>query len=375
MSRPGSLLDAFCSRCHMPTNYVDNVPLREREARRRRPGSKPPSSTPKFNPTSDNGTGVAFATLESQFRNTETGKAGIFCAVCHSYATTRDTPFHNYPKAPDSYTPAIGRQAREQVVQPQAVDVLSVSDPSQRNLGYAIGAGAYRLSPHALAFPERIGPLLAGDLPSGDDANTSCVFGHAVAYQQLDASKHKGMHSALYVRAEMCAACHDVTNALPIKNPLGPLGRRLPDRAHVHRMARAAATRIAPATRNFDPQFKRDCQSCHMQQDYGQPGTAQTLYKDGKPLPIPSEPIATDGKPRPSFTHHFVGGNALRAAPDRQGRRRGGRGRALPRAVDVQLLVGRSREPVLARLLDERRPQGRRTRSSSGSPGIACATC
>ena len=28
VSRPGSLLDGFCSRCHMPSNYVDNVPLR-----------------------------------------------------------------------------------------------------------------------------------------------------------------------------------------------------------------------------------------------------------------------------------------------------------------------------------------------------------
>src|SRR5512140_2714345 len=28
VSRPGSLLDSFCARCHMPTNYVDNVPLR-----------------------------------------------------------------------------------------------------------------------------------------------------------------------------------------------------------------------------------------------------------------------------------------------------------------------------------------------------------
>ena len=27
VSRPGSLIDGFCSRCHMPTNYVDNVPL------------------------------------------------------------------------------------------------------------------------------------------------------------------------------------------------------------------------------------------------------------------------------------------------------------------------------------------------------------
>jgi hypothetical protein len=48
-----------------------------------------------------------------------------------------------------------------------------------------------------------------------------------------------------------------------------------------------------------------------MQQDYGQPGTAQTLYdKDGKPLPPPMEPVATDGKPRPFLSHHFVGGNA-----------------------------------------------------------------
>jgi hypothetical protein len=49
-----------------------------------------------------------------------------------------------------------------------------------------------------------------------------------------------------------------------------------------------------------------------MQQDYGQPGTAQTLYDAvGHPLPIPMEPVANDGKPRPKFTHHFVGGNAL----------------------------------------------------------------
>jgi hypothetical protein len=48
-----------------------------------------------------------------------------------------------------------------------------------------------------------------------------------------------------------------------------------------------------------------------MQQDYGQPGTAQTLYEEGRPLPIPNEPVTADGKPRPFFTHHFVEGNAL----------------------------------------------------------------
>jgi hypothetical protein len=148
----------------------------------------------------------------------------------------------------------------------------------------AIGAGSYRLSAHALAFPERIGPLLSGTLPAADDANTSSVFGHKVAYQQLDASKHKGMHSALTVRAEMCAACHDVTNALPIKNPLGRWVGGFPiERTYTEWLSSRYADR--PGNANFDPRFKRDCQSCHMQQDYGQPGTAQTLYRDGHPLP------------------------------------------------------------------------------------------
>jgi len=48
-----------------------------------------------------------------------------------------------------------------------------------------------------------------------------------------------------------------------------------------------------------------------MQQDYGQPGTAQTLYSNGHPLPIPVDAVANDGAGHPFFTHHFVGGNAL----------------------------------------------------------------
>jgi hypothetical protein len=118
------------------------------------------------------------------------------------------------------------------------------------------------------------------------------------------------MHSALYVRAEMCAACHDVTNALPIKNPLGRWVGGFPiERTYTEWLGSRYADR--PGNTNFDPKFKRDCQSCHMQQDYGQPGTAQTLYHEGAPLPIPSQPVSTDGKPRPFFAHHFVGGNAL----------------------------------------------------------------
>lgn len=309
VSRPGSLLDAFCSRCHMPTNYVDNVPLRNVQVDAAT-GLENARVDPHFNPTSDNGTGLAFATLESQIRNTESGKAGIFCAVCHSLAATRETPYHNYAKSGDSYQPALGKQARALAVSPGSVDIFGLADATKPTLGYAVGAGAYRLSPHAIGFPERIGPLTAGLPPTPEDGNTSSVFGQPVAFQQMDTSKHQGFHSAMYVRAEMCAACHDVTNALPIKNPLGKWVGGFPiERTYTEWLSSRYADR--PGNANFDPRFKRDCQSCHMQQDYGQPGTAQTLYKDGRPLPIPMEPVATEGKPRPSFTHHFVGGNAF----------------------------------------------------------------
>ena len=138
----------------------------------------------------------------------------------------------------------------------------------------------------------------------------SQVFGETIAYQHMDSSKHKGHHEAMFVRSEMCGACHDVTNALPIKNPLGKWVGGFPiERTYTEWLSSRYADR--PGNTHFDPRFKRDCQSCHMQQEYGQPGTAQTLYKDGCALPIPKGPIATDAPARPVFTHHFVGGNAL----------------------------------------------------------------
>src|SRR5262249_18587784 len=115
LSRPGSLLDAFCSRCHMPTNYLDNIPLRNVKVDPVTGIESAPPDT-NFNPTSDNGTGVAYATLESQFRNTESGKTGIFCAVCHSFSATRDTPFHNYERGGKEYNAAIGTESREEIL-------------------------------------------------------------------------------------------------------------------------------------------------------------------------------------------------------------------------------------------------------------------
>jgi hypothetical protein len=298
VSRPGSLLDGFCSRCHMPTNYIDNVPLHTISTDPTT-GLESAPLDPRFNPTSDNGTGVAFATVEAQLRNTESGKAGITCAVCHSYVETRDTPFHNHPRAAQS--PVAG-----------AGDLFEVTDPDRPHLGYAIGAGSFRLSPRALSIGERVGPLAAAaGAETEEDVNTSTVFGVPVPFQRLDQGKHRGFHRAMFVRSEMCAACHDVTNALPIKNQLGKWVGGFPiERTYTEWLTSRYADR--PGNRNFDPRFKRDCQSCHMQQDYGQPGTAQTLYdQHGKPLPPAMGPVAVDGRTRPYFTHHFVGGNAL----------------------------------------------------------------
>src|SRR6185369_2309244 len=105
VARPGSLMDGFCARCHMPSNYIDNVPLQSVSIEQPS-GLEYGHLHPNFNPTGDAGTGVAFATLDSQLRNTESGKSGVFCAICHSIAETRDTPYHTLartdaPKQPE----------------------------------------------------------------------------------------------------------------------------------------------------------------------------------------------------------------------------------------------------------------------------------
>jgi hypothetical protein len=311
LSRPGSVLDFFCSRCHMPTNYADNVPLRSVQTDPVTGVERAPWDT-RFHPTGDDGTGLAFATVDAQYRNTASGKSGIFCAACHTQGASRDTPFHNYASAGGAdYVPAAGTQPRAALLPPGEQDAFEVANPKERNLGYGIGAGAFRLSPHAIALGERFGPLSANAPAKEIDDNTSQVFGMAIPYQAMDASKHGGSHQARYVRSEMCGACHDVTNALPIKNPLGRWAGGFPiERTYTEWVNSRYADR--PGNENFDPKFKRDCQSCHMQQDYGQPGTALTLYQGGHPLPPPIERVADEGGvPRPFFTHHFVGGNSL----------------------------------------------------------------
>jgi hypothetical protein len=310
VSRPGSLLDGFCSRCHMPSNYVDNVALQD-VATDQPSGLEHGRLAFDFDPTSDAGTGIAFATDDERFRNTDSGKGGVFCAICHSIAESRDTPYHNFARATEprqpEYVTARGAEARSVLV-PEQQDIFGVPDSTLPNLGYGIGAGSFRLSPHAIGFPERLGPMPARPTTT-PDRYLEGVFRQPMRYEQVDSTKHNGYHHVFVTRAELCSACHDVTNPLTIKNRVGKWVGAFPiERTYTEWLGSRYADR--PGNRNFDPAHKRDCQTCHMQQDYGQPGTAETLYRQGMPEGPLTAPVADGGSARPYFSHHFVGGNS-----------------------------------------------------------------
>jgi len=294
-SGSGSLLDEFCSACHMPTNYIDNV-------------APDGSVNPAYDPTSAAGTPWAYATVTANVTNTDAGKRGIFCKVCHSMTGSRQTPYHNYNKSGTDYTPALGTGSRDSLVTPP--DILNVADAGSPNLGYSIGARAYKLSPHAIGRPERFGPLTFGDYTTVQDSYIAQVFGMAITYEQGNFSRHDGFYSAFMERSEWCGLCHDVTNPLPIKNPLGLWTGSFPiERTYTEWRNSRYADR--PANPNYDPNYKRDCQTCHMQQSFGQPGTAQTLYAGGVPVaPLTGNPCDRCTEVQVFYTHHFVGGNA-----------------------------------------------------------------
>ena len=310
IGRPGSLVDGTCSRCHMPTNYVDNVPL-QNVATDAGTGAEHGALDGDFDPTSDNGTGLAFATVDAQLRNTSSGKSGVVCMVCHSLVETRNTPYHNSAAAAagHGYAPALGSESRGALVAPGDRDVTRVADADAATLGYAVGGGAYRLSPHAIVFPERFGPLASPGRPAEPDGYLASVFKRPMAVEPMAAPKHDGFRHVLATRSEFCATCHDVTNPLTIRNRVGKWVGGFPiERTYAEWSSSRYADR--PGNANFDPQFKRDCQTCHMQQDYGRPGTAHTLYTNGVPAPPLEGASAIDGPTRVHFSHHFVGGNA-----------------------------------------------------------------
>ena len=174
MSGSGSLLDSFCSRCHMQANYVDNIPLGNVTIDSPS-GVEHGLVNPTFDPTADNGTGLAFATVAGQFRNTSPGQRGVFCESCHTYVkrgtrlTTTTQVRARIRAGADERDPLSGVTIADQ-------DQMSVADAASTTLGYGIGAGSFRLSPHAIGSPERFGPLSWNDYTATLDPYVSDVF-------------------------------------------------------------------------------------------------------------------------------------------------------------------------------------------------------
>ena len=118
-SGSGSLMDDFCSRCHMPTNYVDATINVSRDLPS---GQEHGHISPTYDPTSVNA--VAPITTRDPFTgglvresfaarldgnravNSNSGKIGIVCEVCHTNVESRFTPYHNYAKSGTEYFPA-----------------------------------------------------------------------------------------------------------------------------------------------------------------------------------------------------------------------------------------------------------------------------
>jgi hypothetical protein len=311
MRGSGSLLDGFCSRCHMPSNYIDAV--KPKNVKRDEPsGLEHGLVDPDFDPTSARGTPFAFAMVEGQSRNTEAGKIGITCTFCHTVVETRYTPFHTYSRNGTEYNEVHGSGTRDKALPSSLQEMFSPPAPHDRTLGYGVSSGAYRVSPEAIVLSERFGPLSHSAHTAQKDPYVSGVFKTDIKYQKghFEAAPHRGNYDVLFERAEMCGTCHDVTNPLTIKNTLGywvggfPIERTYTEWSHSRYADR-------PGNENYDPAFKRDCQTCHMQQDYGQPGTAQTLYDENAVALGPrTGKLAVMGPDRPiAFSHHFTGGN------------------------------------------------------------------
>ena len=338
----GSLMDDFCSRCHMPTNYIDATTSVTNDAPS---GQEHGRISPLYDPTSV-GTAQAtdpangLLTLESfgprtyvdgvsRVVNSNSGKAGIICEVCHTNVESRYTPYHLYNKSGTEYYPAPQNTQRYNQGLPVAQqDMLTVPDAASGNLGYGVAAGAFRLSPHALNMPERFGPLswnspcliLPGSCVGGQvlDSYVSDVFtgGTRTTNVNFTQANPPGAHDTYYQvkfeRAEFCASCHDVTNPMTIKNQFGFWTGGFPiERTYTEWKNSRYSDR--PGNTYYDANYKRDCETCHMQQSYGQPGTALTLYTVAGSVVTPDAPILEPSCDQithnPGFSHHFVGGN------------------------------------------------------------------
>ena len=284
------------------------------------------------------------------------GKRGIFCAVCHTFADTREMPFRQLPQVGHSVSRRAGHASRARQLPPASQD-RSPSPTRPRPTRATPSAPA----PTACRRTPSASPILrAADRGRprrpGCDPYLSGVFKHRVPYQQ--ASFRSGTRAITRCSTSgprCCAACHDVTNPLTVKNRLGRWVGGFPiERTYTEWRASRYADR--PGNRNFDPRFKRDCQTCHMQQDLRPAGhrpDALPRTATGRRRAPAAWPTTAPSAPVPSATTSSAATPSCPGWPGRTSTTRGSVA-ALSRAVGLQLHLGGRDEPLPQRLLRER---------------------
>ena len=281
VSRPGSLLDGFCSRCHMPTNYVDNVPL--------------------HNVTRDAVTGLEHgrSSIRTSTPRPTTAPASPSRRSTPSCATpTRARAASSAPSATAiAETPRHAVSTTSHDGARRGVRARRWARSRARSWCCPAPAGHLRRPDPRAAQPRlrdrrrRLPPVAARDrrCPSGSgrcsprsrrpapDANTSGVFKQRDPLpSRWTSSKHDGYRQrAVRARRDVQRLPRRDQPAAPSRTSWASWVGGFPiERTYTEWVGSRYADR--PGNANFDPRFKRDCQTCHMQQDYGQPGTAQT---------------------------------------------------------------------------------------------------
>jgi len=339
-------------------------------------GAEHALADPDFDPTSAGVTQYAFAT-QAGSKNSLAGKLGITCTFCHTIAETRATPFHNYDPSGTPYTPNPGVKARAAMLPSNLAELVAVPDSASRTLGFAIGAGAYRVSPAALVTPERFGPpaLRASLGRARLLPERHLRHSHRVSDQRLCRIDPQGqLQRALRAR-------RDVRNVSRRHQPdddpqrARTLGRRISDRADVLRVGEQPL-------RGPEGQFEfrsrvqarlPDLPTCSRTSGNRGPRRRSSTLTD-RSRPLAGKPALTSPERPVYYSHHFVGGNtySTRLGWGRDRRRR--RQLHVSGAVEVQLLVGRSEEPLPQTLTGRTRRRRARRRNTHAWRGTACAT-
>ena len=201
----------------------------------------PPTSIPPRTPAPESRSRRTSASSATPSRGRRASSAPSATAS-PTRATRRTTTLARAgsPHHPE-YVPARGTASRAQLV-PERQDIFDVPDPSSPNLGYAVGAGSFRLSPHAIGFPDRFGPLAAtrartaGRLPRGRVPKDDAV--RAGGREQAPRLS-RGAPDAIGAVRRLPRRDESADDQEPPRQ----MGRRVSDRTHLHRVARQPVRR------------------------------------------------------------------------------------------------------------------------------------